>query len=286
MEVKTIEGFVVSDKKIIVKPIMGMRNQLVNDPNHEAYFLFGNACIDYRLPVDSNNNLINPFSSKDEQAWLEKQLDLDLNIYKQKKDNYWIKHKVRLGKNPRTLVLSNPKDYIDYLILKANKLWIAPDGESQKKKASYRYALVTEEYETQTVVSKSDKKKKAYKEAGNMEAKGTETMVNFLKTYGKRVDPKSKEPFLIAEIDKIIEEDLDGFLKIVGDSDYELRLLLANAVEIGAINKKGRSYTLPGGDGLCGVGEVPTIENAIVYLKNPMNRDVLDMLRTRVKAGK
>lgn len=287
MEVKEAkkEGFIISDKKIIVKPILRVRNPLITDPEHEAYFLFGNATTDYRVPVDRNNTLINPFTSKEEQAWLEKELDVDLNIYK-RKENYWVKHKVRLGKEERKLDLSNPKDYLDYLVLRSNPLYIAPDGDSMKKKATYRYAMVSEEYETQTIVKASDKKKMAYKEAAKLEERGKEAMINFLKVYGHRVSPETKEAFLIAQIDKIVEDDIESFLKIVVDKDYEIRLLITNAVEVGAVNKKGRIYSLPGGDGLAGVGEVATIENAVAYLKQPANADVINMLRARIKAGK
>jgi len=285
METMEVKKFSPIDKRVVIKPIMRVRNPLVSDPDHEAFFLFGSATIDYPLPVDKNNTLINPFTSKEEQAWLEKELDLDLNIYK-KKDNFWHTHKVRLGKDQRKLDLLNPKDYIDYLVLKANKLYIAPDGESQKKKATYRYALISEEYETQVVVKSSDKKKAAYKALARLEDKGKDAMLNFLKVYGHRVSPESKLEFLTASIDKIIEEDIDGFLKIADDKQYELKLLVANAVEVGAVIKKGRLYSLPGGDNLCGAAETPVIETVIAYLSQPANSDILLSLKAKVSNKK
>jgi hypothetical protein len=281
-EVKEVKVFTPPSKKVIVKPIMRMRNPMVNDPNHEAYFLFGSATIDYCLPSDKNNNLINPFTSKEEQRWLEKALDADLNIYKKTEDNFWKKHKVRLGKEERPLNLESPKDYLDYLILKANKLYIAPDGESMLKKATYRFALVAEEFEVKAQVKSSDKKKKAYKEAARLEEKGKDFMLNFLKVYGHRASPESKAEFLVAQIDQIIEDDIDGFLKIVDDKNYEYKLIIANAVEVGAVTKKGRLYYLPGGDALCGPGETPVIEVVVKYLLEPANSDILLALKARI----
>lgn len=281
-----IVKFTPPKKVIYVKPILRVRNPLITDPDHEAFFLFGTATTDYRLPVDRNNNLINPFSSKEEQTWLEKQLDTDLNIYK-KRDNHWVKHKVRLGKDIKKLDLENPKDYLDYLILKSNKTYIAPDGESQKKKATYRYALISEEYETQTAVKSSDKKKIAWKAAAKLEEKGKAELINFLKVYGHRVSSDSKLEFLIASIDKIIEEDIDGFLKIVEEKDYDLKLLISNAVDVGAIVKKGRAYFLPGGDALAQPGLVSTIDNTVAYLKQPVNSDIINSLKAQIdKANK
>jgi hypothetical protein len=286
METETKEnGFKPATKVVVVKPVMRMRNPMVSDPDHEAYFLFGSSTIHYCLPVDKNNNLINPFTSKDEQLWLEKALDADLNIYK-KENNFWLKHKVKLGKDERKLNLANPKDYIDYLILKANSLYIAPDGESQQKKRTYRYALVSEEFETQTKVKASDKKKMAYKAAAKLEEKGKTAMLNFLKVYGHRVSEESKPEFLVAAIDDIIEENIDGFLAIVADKEYETKLLIANAVELGAVVKKGRLYTLPGGDNLCGPGEQPTIDKAVSYLNSPRNSDILASLHAKVEGKK
>lgn len=276
------EVFTPPTNKVIVKPVMRMRNPMVDDPAHEAYFLFGTASIDYCLPMDRNHNLVNPFNSKEEQKWLEKQLDADLNIYKKKEDNYWFKHKVRLGKDERTLNLSNARDYVDYLILKANKLYIAPDGDSMMKRATYRYALVAEEFQVKSQVKSSDKKKKAYKEAARLEEKGKDFMLNFLKVYGHRASPESKSDFLVSQIDQIIETDIDGFLKIVDDKNYEYKLLIANAVEVGAVTKKGRLFYLPGGDPLCGAGETPTIETVVNYILEPANSDILIALKARI----
>ena len=66
------------DRIVIVKPIMRARNPLVSDPEHEAFYLFGNSTITYCLPVDNRNNLIKPFLpgdiGKEEQEWLEYEL--------------------------------------------------------------------------------------------------------------------------------------------------------------------------------------------------------------------
>lgn len=285
METTEVKVFTPPNTKVIVKPVMRMRNPMIENPEHEAYFLFGTASIDYCLPSDRNNNLINPFESKEEQKWLEKELDADLNIYK-KVDNYWTKHRVRLGKDERLLNLSNAKDYIDYLILKANKLYIAPDGDSMMKRATYRYALVAEEFQVKAQVKSSDKKKKAYKEAARLEERGKDFMLNFLKVYGHRASPESKTEFLVSQIDQIIESDIDGFLKIVDDKNYEYKLLIANAVEVGAVHKKGRLFYLPGGDPLCGPGEAPTIETVVKYILEPANSDILIALKARISDKK
>lgn len=285
-ETKEKKTFNPSTNTVVVKPIMRTRNPNVTDPEHEAYFLFGNSTIGYDLPLDRQGNLHNPFESLEEQAWLEKRLDVDLNIYK-RKDNYWKTFKVYLGKNEKKLNLSNPKDYIDWLVLKANKMYIAPDGKSMNNRQTYRYALVNEEFDVKVKVSASDKRKKAYKAAGKLEEGGKEAMLNFLKVFGKRVSEGSKTDFLVATIDDLIMNDIDRFLEIADDRDnYEIRLLIADAVECGAVKKDGRKYTLPGGDNLSAKGDQPTMENVILYLQAPGNQDILTLLKTRVQTAK
>ncbi len=278
--------FTPSKEKVIIEPIMKARNPLVDDPDHEAYFLFNTSKIEYAVPLDRQGNLHNPFESKEEQAWLEKQLDVDLNIYK-RTDNYWHRHKVRLGKDARTLDLANPKDYLDYIVLRANPMFIAASAATMKDRATYRYAMVKEGYQIKQKADKAGSKKEAYKGAAKLEAAGREAMVDFLKVYGKKVSEASKIDFLIGAIDEIVESDMDGFLAIIKDQEnYEIKLLLEKAIEVGAVTRKGRKYHLPGGDDLCGPGDVPIIANVIAYLKSPANGDVYDMITARVANAK
>lgn len=280
--------FTPSQEVIVVDPIMKARNPLVSDPEHEAFFLFNTAKIEYTLPLDRQGNLRNPFASKEEQQWLEKELDVDLNVHKSK-DNFWKRSttKVRLGKLPRKLNLSNPKDYLDYVILRSNPLYIAPSAEKRNDRGTYRFALVSEEYQVLEKAQASHSKKDAYKAAAKLETQGKEAMVNFLKVYGQRVAPESKTEFLIGQIDDIIESDIHGFLEIIKNKeDYDIRLLIEKGVDAGAITKDGRKYHLPGGDPLCAPGRAPVIKEAIEWLKLPKNGDVLDMITARIDNAK
>lgn len=270
--------------KKIIKPIMRFRNGLVEDPDHENYFLFSNSSIDYCLPGDRLGNLVNPFSSEEEKEFLEKKLDIDLNIYK--KDGHFIRHRVRLNKEERILNLSNPKDYLDYLVLKANKLYIAPSGEDMMKKATYKFALVDMDFEIKENKTTANTRILAYKIFGKMED-DKEAMLDFLSAYGRRVSPETKENFLVQEIGKIIEEDIHGFIDLMEDKDsFDVKLLISRCLEVGAVIKKGKKYYLPGGDALCGVGESPTMAVVVKYLNTTANQGTLTGLQARVNAAK
>ena len=272
-------------EKVIIKPIMRVRNPLVADPQHEAFFLFGNATVKYTLPIDRYGNLINPFKSEAEQKWLEQELDMDLNYHKAK-DNAWHKMKVALGKDPKALDLLNPKQYLEYIILRANSLFIAPSAEEAKDKMTYRYMITSVDEEIKTKSSDTDNKIEAYIALGELR-NSKDDMINFLKVYGKKVSTASKPEFLQGQIKDIIENDTETFLTLIKDKDsYDIKLIIAEGVECGAIIKRGREYTLPGGDVLSNTGETATIKNAVEYLKAKKNQDILTMIKTRIKTAK
>lgn len=277
---------VVESQVIIVKPnLLRSSNKLVNDPEHEAYFLMGNSKISYSLPKDSHGNLINPFKSVEEKEWLEFELDLDLNHHKTK-DNFWHKFSVKLGKDDRRLNLANAKHYLEYIILRANTMSIAPNLDLAKKRATYKFIMTTAEAESIKMSNKADLEIEAYMYLGKIR-EDKEEMINFLKVYGKKVSAQSKEQFLLKELKTIVEEDLDTFLKISRDKDtFSIKLLITEAVEIGALKKDGRKYFLPGGDPLCDPGEVSTLDNAIKFLAYKGNQDILKQIETRVQTAK
>lgn len=277
--------FTPVEKTILVKPVMRSRNTLITDPKHEAFFLFGNATITLTLPMDRSGNLVNPFTSKEEQEWLEDELDIDLNYHKSK-NNHWHTFKVVLGKGTKKLQLANPKQYLEYLLLRANGQLIAPNGAAKMDKATYRYSLESEEFENKKVASATDLKIKAYMALGKIKD-DKEAMVNFLKVYGKKVAETSKIDFLVSRLTEIVDNDTNKFLSLINDKEnYEIRLLIAEGVDCGAIEKRGRAYQLPGGDPLAAPGLPAVIDNVIDYLNGAAQQDVLLAIKTRVKNAK
>lgn len=284
METKEAVNFKPFAEKIVIKPIMKIRNPLVNDINHEAAILFGNATIKFRLPLDRYGNLLDPFESQDERKWLEKELDLDLNHHKQK-ENQWHKLSLSLAKNPITLHLNDPKQYLQYVIARANANQIAKSADAQITK-QHRYVITSVDEDIKTESKSADLKIKCYMALGKLKDSKAD-MLNFLRVYGKKVSPVSKEDFLLTELQKIIDEDTQGFLKTYEDKDsYEIKLLIADAVECGAVIKNGRQYALPGGDLLAATGMPATINNVIEYLTSPANQDILTTIETRIKKSK
>ena len=271
--------------KITVTPILvRAKNSQITDKSHEAYFLFGTSGRDYVVPLNKNGGLVNPFKSSGEREWLENQLGLDLNPFL-KYDNYWHQKIVTLGKVARILDLSNPLDYVDYIVLRTCTDEIALNPKDEVKKATYCYKFVKDNEENENKAAKAKLEVEAYSALGDL-VKSDQKMIDFLTAYGKRVAQGSKQPFLITSVREIMEKDLNGFVLLYKDKEnYELKLLLQQAVNVGVINKQGRKYFQLGGDALAAAGLQPTIENALDYLRSPKNQDIVLTLKARIEAN-
>jgi hypothetical protein len=268
-------------KKMRVVPVIRQGGWLsAINKDHDGLHTYTGATRRYTLPFSlSTRSLVNPFESEEQREELEKELSLpsgSLSIYK-KKDNYWSTFEVILDKKELTLDLRNPEDVLRYLLLLANREEIAPSFKDRFE-GSFKYALVDQDSESNERAKKAHTVKEAYKKLGQMED-SVETMSNFLIVYGKKPGNNPRQEFLVSEIDKIIENDLHGFMAIVEDEDFEMKLLIKKAIEIGAINKPSKTrYELPGGDV---IGN--SLQEVVDYLNNPLNQENYILIKNRIE---
>lgn len=275
----------LQNKVVEVHPIKRATG-LTNDPEHEASFLFGDAEYEITVPISRTGKLIDPLT-EDERRYFE-EVDKKLNlkpgstsIYGDENgNNMWIGYKIRIGKEPRRLDLSDPQDYIDYKVLLANKNKVARSWQERNDRKEYIYALVDEDDRQKKEASLADKRKRAYKHYGKIED-DVEEMKKFLKIYGKNPGDNQKVSFLQAEINNIIENDLDTYLMIAEDQDYEMRHFINQAIDVGAINRYKNEYQLPGGDP---IGR--SIDEVIDFLRQNKNQDIYLDIQAKIDASK
>lgn len=266
------------------------RSSWIADPNHEAAFLVGPATRNYSAPMDRNGNIVCPLTDEERAYFENPEISGmsykvgDLSPHKEN-GNFWKRHKIRLGKDPRVLKLDHPKDYIDYKLLLANKDEIAPSFATSKKKRSYKFMLVSEEIAVDTRLTKQKKLQEAYMFLGKI-GENKEEMSNFLRIHGKRVPVDATEKWLQDELGQLIQTSLDAFLAIARDSDRKTRLIILDAVEAGIVNKEGRKYFLQGGEPLASPGEVPLMDTAVKFLKLKKNQDILTEIKARLETAK
>jgi len=271
----------LKNKKVRVMPVT--RNGGWLKPGHDGHFMYTGVDATFCVPIrQDNGKLVDPLKdfNEEEKRELAKNLAVDVdsfNIFN--KNNYWLGKEVKLDKNSEILDLKDPGDVVKYVILKANEDSIAPSFSSRFDKGTYRFCLSDLEEETIEKRNKADKKKTAYMAFGKMQVSDTR-LKNFFKVYGKRVQSDASIDWMVGQVDSIIENDLDGFLAIVEDPNYEMKLLISEAIDARAIIKKGLEYELPGGESL------GNLDETIAKLNNVKYQDVLMTINARIEASK
>ncbi len=269
------------DKKVRITPITRSGGWL--KPGHDGHFMYTGTFCKLCVPTSANTGkLIDPLESlsDEEKKELATKMAIEVeefNIYA--KNNYWIGYEVRRDKEDALLDLNNPKDLIDYFVMLSNKDLVAPNYTERLEKGTYRFALVDTDEEVVEKRKASDKKSKAYRALGKMENSDTR-LRNFFKVYGtKRVPADATKDWMVAEIDTIIENDLNGFLAIVDDANYDDKILISEALDVKALFRKAdNTYELPGGKNL------GTLDETIKFLKDSRNSDTLLTIKARIEA--
>jgi len=281
--------FTLPEKKVLVVPVRRKGRWLPD--NHEASFLFKHSYFQVVVPKDGRNGELKDPLTKEERDFFESKasgLALekgDLSTLK-RENNYWSNFRVKLDKNVLQLDLSNAMDYLRYKVLAVNTEIIAPSAEDKYAKGTYRFAIVEEDYQHEERVKAASEKKTAYKFFGKIDNSPTK-MKNFLNVYytqkpgGKQVPPNAKKEFLIAEIEKLIENDLLGFLKLADDKDYDKKVLIFTAQRAGALVREGMTFKIPDG---AVIGD--NLQEVITFFDNPANSEEVIKLKARIENSK
>lgn len=266
------------NKKVILKPTP-RQGTMVNDPEHKLYFMAEDAIIEWMLPLNSKTgHLYDIFDSVEEREFFENELAIDLNHLK-KSDNFWHTFKVSVTKTPNlmqdgvTFDLSKPMDALKVKLLKIQED-IAPNWSMRKRRPAYRWVIVDEAQEYVDRSSEADMLSEAYAHFASI--KNSESkMIEFLKIYGssnkinKIIPKEAKIEFLKGEVADIITENLKGYLEVIKGGNFEIKVMIEKALEVGALEVKSNKYMLPGGDFVNPLD--PSYQGTILELKTWMN---------------
>ncbi len=272
---------ILTDKTVRVVPVIRSGGWLKD--GHDGEFMFTGCKVEIDLPIDRRSGRLVSILTREEQAFFEKELFLnegDLSIYK-KEDNYWHSFRVRLDKEDDTLNLADPIDNLKWRILMVSPI-CAPSWEERHKSGEFQWALVDADVQTQEKVKKANRRKDAYRFLGKIEG-DAEKMRNVLRLYGDTPAPDASKGFMVGKIDEIIEDDrtLEKLLGIINDPHFDTKLFIDDAIQAGAIFKKGTRYSLPGGDKIGG-----TLLETIDYLNDKANQDVRLKIKTQIELNK
>ena len=270
------------ENKIVDVKLIETKGSSWLGPGHDGEFQFSGALNGFCIPTTASGKMYKKVLSQEEVNFFERVLQLEkgeMSFYVGRND-FWSKQLyVKFDKNGTTLDLSKPLDYLKYIVLKNDKR-IANSPEEMNWSPHYRFYMVSRDEEIKNTFNKSQKKRMAYKEFGKIENSVTE-LQNILTIYGKKTD-NSDLQWLNAEVDKIIEKDLDGFIRIIKDEDRDLKVLIEKAISCKSLLRPSRTtYKLPGGD-LIGSSLNETVE----WFKDPENSEAVMKIKAQIEATK
>lgn len=281
VEEATAKQFTLPHKTVRVLPVLRDGSWLPE--GHDGEFLYTGAS--YRIPVPMSRQtgkLINPLN-EEETAHLEDLMSMNkggLSIYKPKKENFWARFEVKITKDGLVLDLQDPEQYIAYKVLLVNSELVAPSFEKRYSRGGYKFMLVDEDHEIQSELSKADLMESVWMEFGAIRNSDNK-LKNVLRMYHDRpVSKSSKSDFLITEVKKIIDNDPNGFIRILTDENFEMKCFIEDALVAGAITKPAKNrYTFTGTP-----EEVYTLDQLITELDpNGVNQDKYLLIKTQIE---
>lgn len=268
--------------KIVAVPRGGA---MIDDPKNVGYFRYDGTKVSWVLPLSRSRHTLFPILTNEERDFFEKELDVDLNIYR-KEDNFWHTFRVEIEKNDtfmqfgQELDLSEPMDNLKWRLWKTCP-FVAPSWEERTDSGEYIFAMVDSDYQEVQRANKSTKNIRAYKHLGRIEGSQTK-LFDFLSIYSLQ-NPKAKRPnaeanteMLVGQMQELIDNDINGYLEIADDPDYDMKLMIHRAIGAEAIVKKytTKDYSTPEGKHLGN-----SLDQVIKNLRDPDNQE--DLLRIK-----
>ncbi len=309
---KTVYGSFLQNKVVSVKPVESggkWSNLLVAGQDRaKDPFLLNKVKRSYQVPLNSETKgggvkvilddqkrvKIQKYTESHpngmtEREFFEKELGVDLNPTLPTDKNFWRsdrRGRVILTKEGTTLNLNEPLDMLKYKILISNKTMISPSYEDRVLKASYEFMIVEESKVTVKKLEEASVKADAYIKYAEITSSKKNT-IGFIKSLGRTIpanalkDSKEAEDWLKNEVLTIVENNPQYFLEIVNHPQYSEKIFVQEAVEVGAIIRKGeKRYTLDNGAEL---GELTDVVN---YLLNPDNQEVKLRIKSKIDLAK
>lgn len=278
--------FTLPNKTVKVKFInrkRGMASGKWVTPDHAiSGGMLNTATKSIPTPLQKNNTLANVLTNE-EKKFLEGPEGLNMNLSVYSNSKFWEERKVILRKGDNILDLSDPIDYIDYKILLANKSLIAPSWEDRNKKLTYWFAIVEDGEEEKLNRKVFNYKKKAFKLYSKIED-NKDILRGIIKIINKKpISKQTRLDFLQGEVEKIIDNTPEKFVSLVEDSNYETKILLSHAEDAGVVIVQNKRYMTSDGIELAYDGELASFDNAVKYLSDPANKELLDIIKVKVK---
>jgi len=284
---KEKNGFVLPNNTVVVRFIKKSKGlaSTVKDDHIISGGLLEGATRRFSVPMLRNGGLKN-ILTQEEKEYLENGpfMGVNLSVY----GDFWTDYNVRLGKDDTTLDLSNPEDYLKYKLLVAWDQVIAPSLEEYKKtqRPSYQFYMVKEGEEQRLMSKDLSITKKAWKLYNKIE-NNRDILISVLNLLSnKKVASSSSIDFIQTEVETIIATRTKDFVNLMEDVDFETKSIISRAENEGIVVKKSGKYETIDGLSLANRGELASLPNAVKFLNDPKNQEVLELIKARLENTK
>lgn len=274
------------DKKVTIRPVengSAYIDLLVDKGDADSMsFLFDGMTKNYGSPVDSKSGNIKPIFDNTvkwktdqyddevtEQTFFERMLDSNFSPYS--KDSILIgdaRTEIELTNGNVTLDLSDPWEYVKWKVALANDKVIARSFDERHDSVSFMFCIVD-----QSEIKSKEKqgfklKAQAYAKYAEL-SRDENSLAAYIKSLGTKRLPASYDmEYLETVIGRDLEDNPELFLETVNHKYFEMKVMIYDAVDKGALLKRGDKYSLDTGLDLGDIGKT------IAYLSNPDNQEV------------
>lgn len=281
-----MEKSYLENKKISVKIVEKQRSGFLK--NSDGNTIWTGCKRVFQAPTNQYDRILQ-LLDKDEQTFFEKEMGLENGALSptSRKNNYWREFKVTLDKKGKTLDLLDPEDYLAWKVLLASNS--IANSKDEINPMIHDFYMVTED-EEQEIGSRLAERYEEASSLFNKISKSDKKMRNILRLIGKTNIPSdAPTKFLKAELVKIIEQrekihgvpGTEDFINVANDPDFDMKVFILDAMEIGEIMVEGTTYKLRSGD-IIGYDR----DQAISFLGNPKNQQTKFLIDERIKSNK
>jgi hypothetical protein len=241
----------------------------------------------FQAPTNQYDRLI-PILIEDEQRWLEERMGLNKGelAFNNKDKSYWKDFKVTLDKKGKTLDLMEYEDYLAYKVLLASKTVAnSKDEINQLQHDFYMEDEFAVDQEDERASEKFENANKLF----NKISKSDKQMKDVLRLLGVSIVADASTKWLKSKLVKIIENKngtavdpgIEDFIRTAADPEFEVKIFILDAIEIGEVRIEGTTYKLRSGDT---VGF--ELGQAISFFNNPKNQQTRLLVEERIKTNK
>lgn len=281
------KGFSLPEERVTVKFIKKAKGlaATVKENHIISGGLLEGATRRFCVPMLRNGGLKNILTKEEIEFFKDNHfIGINLSVY----GDFWKDYFIRLGKDDLQLNLSNAEDYLKYKLLLAWDKVIAPSLEDYKKtkRPSYQFYIVKDGEEQKALSKSLNITKAAWKHYAKIED-NREVLISVLNLLSnKKISDNSTIDFIRTEVENLVNTRQKDFVNIMEDADFETKSLIALAENAGIILKKSGKYETIDGLKLADRGENATLKNAVKYLNNPKNTEVVELIKARLENTK